>query len=268
MTKFASYMGDSENKVKFEKLAQKLKTHILDRFWNKPQPGPINRQTLFAHLLYYDIIPSDDVDAAVDSLLHAVRSAPAGHFTTGIFGTKYVLEALSETGHGNAVYEIVNSAEFPGWGFMISQGATTIWETWNESDNVYSNCHPMFGSVSEWLFRWLGGIRPDPDWPGFKKFLINPILPDGLSEVNCSYNSPFGEIVSNWRNQGNDKKVFEIKVPKGSVATINLPVTKKQKVNVLAMSSNNFYNAAGDQDYHKSFELSAGEYIITVSSEN
>ena len=166
-------MGDTEDEEKFEKLANKLNTIILDRFWKQSVSSPINKQTLFATLLYYNIIPENEVNAAVDSLFNALSTAPSGHFTTGIFGTKYILEALSKSGNTNSVYEIVNSTHFPGWGFMIDQGATTIWETWKESDNVYSNCHPMFGSVSEWLFRWLGGIRPDPDHPGFEKFIIN-----------------------------------------------------------------------------------------------
>jgi alpha-L-rhamnosidase len=264
MATFADLLGDGENKTRFEKLAQKLQTIILDRFWNLSVPGPINRQTLFATLLYHDIIPSVEVSVALDSLLHAVRSAPTGHFTTGIFGTKFILEALSKTGHGNEVYNIVNSEAFPGWGFMISRGATTIWETWKESDNVYSNCHPMFGSVSEWYFRWLGGIRPDPDHPGFKKFIINPILPDGLTEVNCSYDSPYGEIVSNWRIRGDDKIEYEIKIPEGSVAMIDLPAADNQKVTVHAMTNDNFESPASGRDYHGSFELPAGEYVITA----
>ena len=93
---------------------------------------------------------------------------------------------------------------------MVDRGATTIWETWKESDNTYSNCHPMFGSVSEWMYRWLAGIRPHPEYPGFEKFIIAPALPPGLDHVKCSYHSPFGEIVSNWRNEGRDKQVFEI----------------------------------------------------------
>ena len=52
------------------------------------------------------------------------------------------------------------------------RGATTVWETWKKSDNTYSNCHPMFGTVTEWFYRWLGGIRPLDDEPGFKKFII------------------------------------------------------------------------------------------------
>jgi alpha-L-rhamnosidase len=124
----------------------------------------------------------------------------------------------------------VDSRMYPGWGFMIERGATTIWETWKESDNIYSNCHPMFGSVSEWLYRWLAGIRPNPDHPGFERFSIAPSLPVGLDHVNCSYHSPFGEIVSNWRNEGTGKQLFEITIPGVSSAMVWLPATGKQTI--------------------------------------
>ena len=55
----------------------------------------------------------------------------------------------------------------------------------------------MFGVVTEWYYRWLGGIRPDPKHPGFKEFILNPSTPEGLDHVNSTYNSPFGKIISN-----------------------------------------------------------------------
>src|SRR5690606_27356788 len=114
--------------------------------WDSPVTEEINRQTLFATLLYYDVIPDQEIKTAVDSLLVSIENAPAGHFTTGIFGTKYILEVLSKYVSPEKVFQIVNSPSYPGWGYMISNGATTLWETWKESDNIYSNCHPMFGS--------------------------------------------------------------------------------------------------------------------------
>ncbi len=263
MAEFASLQGDVENKTKFESLAEKLRKIVRKRFWEKPVPGPINRQTLFATLLYHNIVPESDLPSAVDSLLKAVRSAPAGHFTTGIFGTKYVLEALSRVGHSEAVFEIVNSKIYPGWGHMIERGATTIWETWQESDNTYSNCHPMFGSVSEWFYRWLGGIRPDPDYPGMEKFTINPTLPEDLSEVRCSYYSPFGQITSNWISYGDDKQVFEIKIPEGSVAQVILPMTEQQEITVIENSRNKSFSIHRNGN-NSTFELSEGDYTISV----
>jgi alpha-L-rhamnosidase len=268
METFASCMDDTENEEKFKKLADKLSKIILDEFWENPVSGPINRQTLFATLLYHNIIPDDEVNAAVDSLLNSLSTAPSGHFTTGIFGTKFILEALSKSGNPDSVYKIVNSTNFPGWGFMIDRGATTIWETWKESDNVYSNCHPMFGTVSEWLFRWLGGIRPDPEFPGFEKFIINPSLPEGLAQVRCSYNSPFGEIVSNWINYGNGKQVFEIHVPEGSAAQVKLPVNERQKISVLKKNSDDTFAPEISGKNFSTFELTGGKYTISILSSN
>lgn len=263
MKTFASYMGDFEHEKQFEKLANKLITIILDKFWDVPVTNPINKQTLFATLLYHNIIPENEIDMAVDSLLASLYR-PTSHFSTGIFGTKYILEALSKTGNSKIVYDIVNSTSYPGWGHMIDQGATTLWETWKESDNIYSNCHPMFGSVSEWFYRWLGGIRPNPDYPGFEKFIINPSLPEGLSQVFSSYNSPFGEIVSNWKNYGYEKQVFEITIPKGSLALVTLPVSEQQKITFSENSSGISFSLNRNDKKHCSFELSSGEYTILV----
>jgi len=147
---------------------------------------------------------------------------------------------------------------------MIEQGATTLWETWKESDNTYSNCHPMFGSVSEWFYRWLGGIRPLLEYPGFEKFIINPSLPDGLTHIFSSYDSPFGEIVSNWKNYRDGKQVYEIIVPKNSMALVELPVTEQQKISLSENSSGFSFTPRRIDKNYCNFELPAGKYTILV----
>ena len=267
MQTFARMMGDKENEQKYEKLSEKLKTLIKAEFWDKPVKGKINRQTLFSTLLYHEIIPEKDLNFARDSLLMAVNNGPSGHFNTGIFGTKYILEALSEYVGPEKVFEIVNSTEFPGWGFMIDKGATTIWETWKESDNTYSNCHPMFGTVTEWYYRWLAGIKPDSENPGFKEFFIAPSTPEGLEYVNCSYESPFGEIVSDWRREKSGEYIFEIKIPPGSKANLALPGKEEHQI-ILRKDGEKL-----DLQDYKSLEtgnirLSEGDYFITASPAN
>lgn len=261
---FASHMGDKKHEEQFEELENKLRRVVLDEYWRKPIADPINKQTLYASLLYFDIIPSQEIPSAIDSLIKSVSGTPSGHFTTGIFGTKYILEALSKTGHADMVYNIVNNTSYPGWGHMIDQGATTLWETWKESDNTYSNCHPMFGSVSEWFYRWLGGIRPNPDYPGFEKFVINPTLPDDLSYVSSIYQSPTGEIVSNWKNHGIEKQVFEITVPNGSSAFVKLPVSEQQKISFSENTSGISISPNRIDNKYCSFELPSGRYTILV----
>ncbi len=259
---FAGLMGKAADVKKYDALADQLKQQLKAEFWDKPFTGKINRQTLFSTLLYHQVIPEEEIPVAVDSLFLAVENGPSGHFNTGIFGTKYVLETLAEYGGPDAVFDIVNSTAYPGWGFMIDQGATTIWETWKESDNTYSNNHPMFGTVSEWYYRWLAGIRPDPEHPGFKEFYISPTTPEGLESVNATYHSPYGPIVSNW-----EKTVvghtYEITVPKGTRAKVTLSVSPSQTI---AVVDGQELDLSGKIDGVRTgqFSLRGGGYVVSV----
>jgi alpha-L-rhamnosidase len=262
MKTFASYMGDVQHEKHFERLKERLRKILQENFWNKPVIEPINKQTLFSTLLYHNIIPKDEVASATDSLLASLGD-DHGHFKTGIFGTKYILEALSNNNHIQTVFDIVNSPDYPGWGYMVSQGATTIWETWKESDDVYSNCHPMFGSVTEWFYRWLGGIRPHPDYPGFEKFIINPFLPDGLDEVSSSYYSPYGKILSNWKRGADGNQNFEVEIPVGSSARFKLPESEKQNISFKDHSGKYIFPEFIDKEIQV-YDLPSGSYTIVV----
>lgn len=293
MIQFAKFMDDSKNITHFMELEQKIKNQLLRMYWNTnsfdlinqqsreasllyinllPEKEKIiateklnqmneyfNKQTFYAVLLYFDIVPEKDKLAAIDSLLKAIDLSPAGHFTTGIFGTKYIIEALSKNGYADRVYKIVNSTDFPGWGYMIKQGATTLWEHWEGSDDIYSNNHPMFGSVSGWMYRYLAGIRPNLDNPGFKTFTIAPTIPNDLSHVNCEYNSPYGKIISNWKKETNGNLSFNLEIPKGTIATIILPIKITNEILVQNQSSNKTLRKSANI-----FDLTAGKYMILV----
>lgn len=263
MQTFASVMGDSVQEKKYARLAEKLKRLLKSKFWDQPVAEEINRQTLFATLLYHDIVPEKERGAARDSLLKAVKNGPAGHFNTGLFGTKYVLETLSEQVSPQAVFDIVNSTAYPGWGFMIDRGATTIWETWKESDNVYSNCHPMFGTVTEWFYRWLGGIRPDPAQPGFEEFVLAPFVPEGLDWVKCTYHSPLGPVVSNWEKEPSGGCLYEMSIPEGSVARVDLGLTSEQKVTIKGKEDEGNPDKIEGLETGR-FRLQPGDYLISV----
>ena len=137
---------------------------------------------------------------------------------------------------------------------MIHRGATSIWETWKESDNVYSNSHPMFGVVTEWYYRWLGGIRPHPDFPGFKKFFLNPYTPDGLNYVRANYQSPYGKIISNWEKSDNIIK-YDFEIPNNTVADVSISMNKTDSLTVLK-SGLNLDEINDFQD---------GEFILSLS---
>tara|TARA_B100000575_G_C23133770_1_gene658159 strand:+ start:94 stop:2529 length:2436 start_codon:yes stop_codon:yes gene_type:complete len=263
MKVFSEIMEDQESQLKYHKLSSDLESKIREAFWKKSIKGPINRQTLFSSLLYYKIIPDNEIDAAIDSLKSAIQRAPKQHLTTGIFGTRYALEVISEYLSPQTTFNIVNSSDYPGWGYMVTKGATTLWETWKESESIYSNSHPMFGSVTEWFYRWLGGIRPDPKHPGFKKFFIKPFTPKSLDSVSSSYTSPFGKIISQWRKQEQGYQ-YEISVPEGSVAQVKLNKKYYQKITVL--KGQKHLSKVDESDLNNGrFNLHSGDYVFLVS---
>ena len=265
MKRFAVLMGDRANEDKFQQLETAIGNKMQETFWNPSngQNEKMNKQTLFASLLYSGTIPENEKQATVDSLMTSIKKEINGHFTTGIFGTRYILEALSQNGKTQEAFDIVNSTTFPGWGFMIERGATTLWETWNESDNTYSNCHPMFGSVSEWFYRWLGGIRPDANHPGFQKFYLEPQTPEGLTYVKTLYKTPWGYIKSDWEKTGANEITYQVSVPEGSVASFKTQVVKGQTVKVYSGSRQIIIRESDCKDVCFIRELGVGNYVIT-----
>ncbi|MDO5970632.1 family 78 glycoside hydrolase catalytic domain [Flavivirga aquimarina] len=261
METFANVMNDKEQASKYRALANKLRELIKNEFWDKPISEKINRQTLFSTLLYHNIVPAKALEAAKDSLHNALNNGPSGHLNTGIFGTKYMLETVSKHISPTKIYNIANSTEYPGWGFMIDRGATTIWETWKESDNIFSNCHPMLASISEWFYRWLGGIQPNSEYPGFKRFILSPSTPEGLDFVNTKYKSPYGTIVSNWKREASGAYKYDFVIPEKSMAQVKLPISTSQEIKIykkdIELESKNIEGLETGR-----FNLQAGTYTI------
>ena len=163
-------------------------------------------------------------EATLQYLVDDIVTRNKSHLTTGIFGTRYMLEVLSRSGHASLAYDLVNHDDFPGWGYMLENGATTLWEHWALSDNTFSHNHPMFGSVSQWFFNWLGGIQPNTEAIGFNRIIIRPQIVGDLTWVRCRYDSVRGPIVSHWRRD-NGTLHLDVTIPANTTATVYLPTT-------------------------------------------
>jgi alpha-L-rhamnosidase len=133
---------------------------------------------------------------------------------------------LQQIDRNDLLYTIFNQESYPGWGYMLSQGATTFWEQWN---GHYSHIHSCFTSPGGWFYQGLGGINPDPSVPGFKKIIIKPSFVGDLNWVKTSYNSNHGEIVSNWSREG-ETLTMEVVIPPNTTATVYVPATKIEDV--------------------------------------
>ena len=197
-----------------------------------------------------------------------------GHLATGIFGTKMMYDVLREYGRNDLAYTIVNQKDFPGYGYMIENGATTLWEHWKFDENTYSHNHPMFGSVSEWFYKGLGGIYAADNAVGFDKIIIRPDPVEDLKWVHCSYQSVRGPVVSNWK-RGDSSFEMEVEIPGGANALVHVPV--KDPENAIIKADGKFIFEQGksvkgatlkwirSEDHAVVFEVSSGHYHITSS---
>lgn len=219
----ANALGHDADAAGAEILAEKIKS-AFNRKFLRAGTGVYDSgsQACQAFALYFGLVPPGESTNALNSLVHDIVDLHQGHLTTGIFGTKYMLNALTELGRADVAYEIVNQRTFPGWGFMLENGATTLWEHWAFSDNTYSHDHPMFGSVSEWFYKALAGIQPAPDAVGFNKIIIAPQPVGDLQWVKAAYESVHGRIVSEWSKSAGQFRLH-VRIPVGSTATVWLP---------------------------------------------
>lgn len=226
----AEIIGRKGDEKKYAKLAREIKEAFIKKYL-KPGTGQFgdHTQACQSFALYFDLVPEPEKQAAIDVLLNEIFHRHKGHLSTGIFGTKYVLDVLSENNKAEVAYAIVNQKTFPGWGHMLDKDATTLWEHWQFSDNTFSHNHPMFGSVSEWFIKTLAGINPHPDAVGFDRIIIKPQIVGDLTWAKASYHSIRGLIVSDWRIDGN-KFNLNVEIPANATARIFVPAKEMKSV--------------------------------------
>lgn len=142
---------------------------------------------------------------------------------TGFFATEHLLPLLADHGQAGLAYDLLLNEKCPGWLYQVNCGATTTWERWdalrpdgtvNESkmsgDNMVSFNHYSFGSVGEFYYRYILGIKPLE--PGFAKIDLHPFIDRRLGGVEGSYHSRSGEIRMAWKVRDN-KAVIGCTVP-------------------------------------------------------
>ena len=150
--KFAAMLGKTDEQKKYEALADKIAKAFQAKY---VKSGVVANGTQSAQsiALFLGLVPADQIAAAEARLLKAIEEKGFA-LSTGLFSTRYMLMYLSEHGQRDVAERIVLHKGFPGWLHMLERGATTLWETWRESDDVFSNCHPMLGSVDEWILKY------------------------------------------------------------------------------------------------------------------
>jgi alpha-L-rhamnosidase len=163
----------------------------------------------------------------VTTALRANMAANDGHLDTGIFGTQFLFEVLSENGMHDLAYQALNKRTEPGYGHWLELGSTTTREQWSERG---SHNHPMFGGGLVWFYRRLAGMQADPEQPGYRHILFRPQPIADMDYVTYTNRTPYGQAGISWKNETGGRFVMDITVPVGSQATVCVPAKNRKQV--------------------------------------
>ena len=192
-SKTAKALGKNNEAAGYNKLAERTKAAFHNKYYDKEKGtyGPYGGNVFALRMG----VPADQRSKVVAALKAAIV-ANGGHLDTGIFGTQFLFEVLSENGLHEMAYEAMNKKTQPSYGWWIEQGATTTWEQWNGDG---SRNHPMFGGGIVWFYRVLAGMNVDPAQPGYRHIIVKPQPAGDLSFVSYANETPLGKASVRWK---------------------------------------------------------------------
>jgi len=234
MQRFAKLTANNADIKEYAELADKMKTAFQNKFYNSNQYSYANN-TITANLLplYFGICPDSLREKVFENIYHKIHVESNDHISTGLIGTQYLFRGLTEYGNTDLAFKLASNTTYPSYGYMVENGATTIWELWNGNTadpNMNSQNHVMMlGDLITWFYENLAGIRTDKESVGFKKIFMKPSPPVDLDFVDASYKSAYGLIKSSWK-KNNGILEWNISIPANTSARIFIPARSIEDV--------------------------------------
>ena len=222
-------MGQNEEAAHYRELHDHIVKAFREEFVTPSGRIAVPTQTAMVLALHFNLLEESGRKRAIEQLGKLIAEAN-NHLTTGFVGTPYLNPVLSETGQHELAYTLLFHEDYPSWLYQVTQGATTIWEHWDGikddgrmwSADMNSFNHYAYGSIGEWLYRYVAGIRADEERPGFQAIHIEPQPGPGLDWVEASVETMYGKVVSSWTRQEQGEIQLRVVVPVNTTATVVL----------------------------------------------
>ncbi len=228
MAEMARAIGRAADAEAYAKLRAEIGQAFVREFV-RPDGGVGNdSQTSHVLALRFGLVP-DALRAASAQRLVADIAKRGGRLSTGFLGTPYILDALADTGHMDVAVTLLLQTAWPSWGYMVTKGATSMWERWNgDTGDVAMNSynHYAYGAVVGFLYRRMAGIAPLS--PGFEQIAIQPLDDPRLAHGGGTYHSVKGPIVTAWRRSAKGRFDLDLELPPNVTAQVRLPVRADQ----------------------------------------
>lgn len=224
MERMAGIVGDSDaTPAYYSQWAARVKDNFNTAFFadseaayygDRPTPYRIGPNIVALH---EGLVP-DSLAGRVERRFRDYLAGSGYKMNTGFLGTRAMMKWLPEV-DADAAYRAASQPAFPGWGYMVANGANTMWEDWAGCASVD---HLPYCLISEYFYKHLAGIKLSHDAAGRPHIEISPAIPAGLDHAGADYRSIYGTISSHWHRDG-DNVVLSVTIPANCTATVTLP---------------------------------------------
>jgi alpha-L-rhamnosidase len=220
LEKMARILGKNEDASLYASRKDALNNLLHQTYFRPDSAGyASNSQIDIAYPMIAQVTPSALVSAVKEKMLYETEHTLKGHAGTGLVGISIITEWALKFNQPEWMYSMLKKRDYPGYLYMIDNGATATWEDWDKPRSYIHNC---FNGIGSWFYQAIGGIAPDETAPGYRKVWIKPQIPDGISWAKVTKETPYGTLSVHW--QKNDAQLdFDISVPVGCTAYVPFP---------------------------------------------
>jgi hypothetical protein len=263
LSEMASILKKTNEQTKLVEWAGEIKTAFNTKFFN-PETGVISTgsQTAMAMPWCVGLVDDQHKTKVLQNLEDSIR-AQGKPLTAGDVGFRYLVEALTFGGKSQLLYEMNARDDVPGYGFQLKKGATALTESWPALENV-SNNHLMLGHLMDWFYSGLGGISQSKSSVAYKEVVIKPEMVGDLTWVKSSYQSPYGEIRSEWEKSGTSVKM-NVTIPANTTALIYIPFSSGSVIKESGkdISGIKDFQLIGEEKGRKILKVGSGTFQFT-----
>jgi alpha-L-rhamnosidase len=285
LSKMSRVLGRKEDEKRYAALAEEIRA-VINTTWLDPKTGHYATKSQTSEILplAIGIVPPENRKQLIDNIATTIMDADGGKFRVGHAGLPGYMESLVENGLGEIVYKTVNTTSFPGWGYMISQGATTVWEGWSLDNGGYKaeESMTMLTGVCRFFYDSIAGIQ-EPNFygsrefePGYGVIRIKPHVLGGLRHAGASIKTIRGIVSSCWKKTA-DSLVLDVTIPGNATGQVSVPkmgiegatITESGKI---AWKGGRFLKPASgvsgaeDSGNYVTFEVGSGSYSFRLTA--
>ncbi|NLN30180.1 MAG: family 78 glycoside hydrolase catalytic domain [Bacteroidales bacterium] len=249
MEKIATVLGKTHDSEVYRQKHRHLKNLIHNTFYDAERSvyGSAS-QTDLTYPLLAGIVPDSLAGKVRENLRDVIVNRNRGHFACGLVGIPVFTEWAVKNREADLFLSMLLKRDYPGYLYMLENGATTTWEHWNGDRSRIHNC---YNGIGQWFYQAVGGIRNDERDCAYRSIIIDPQVSEGISWANTSQETPYGIVKVNWKIT-NDIFHMEVRVPSGSRAVVIIP-GHAEKYRMNGKNIRNEFSAA---------EIPGGSYIF------